>query len=729
MNYRILSLICFSTVMILNVYAADFVWDGGGSDSSWTNPANWSADAGFPGSGDSASFPQPAADTTISLNGDQAVSNLIFNPSAPKKYLITGNTLFIDHNAVVRFSAIPGGVPWGESAIQTIASAISLAGNVTFYNANSWYVGNEKLRLTGPVSGNGTITITGANNGSIDFAANNSDFSGNFIINSGMLLASHSGALGSGDSPIIMNGGSFWFGGIPSSKDFIISANAAWSSLGANGPHDGSIILSNGATWTVSNGGGNTMTLRGVVSGNGNMTITAGGTTFSGSNPNTLNGTVSVGSGSPTLNTTILAKPAGVDAIPGPLVMNTGGKLKWNADDQIADTSTLTFAGDNSILALNGHSEAVDTLNLQAYGFIDCANGDCHLFCADSRLVSWTTGKELVIQNWSGNTNGGDADQIYVGSTNTSLSAVQCSQIGFQNPDGFSEGLYTARLLPTGELVPGSVVIAVNPPFPIDDAAKTAREAFYSLPGLDLLTGEKTPLKDGMVIDFFGDSITWQDAYIKNIRNAITASPHTSDLGVTLVNRGINGGTSLDILDGKAGVQDSFATVISNDKPDVVVLFIGINDIWWAGTSAAAYEQALRDIIGQATNAAVPHFVLATPWLHNERPDGSNADDAKIEEFSTICSNVAANTGVTFVNLRHLGIAWLRNHNYSIRLDGSLVFKNMGLLTYDGVHATSTGNDYLANWLSYGIAAEMGVPEPAALTLAGIYGLLLLQRH
>jgi lysophospholipase L1-like esterase len=197
---------------------------------------------------------------------------------------------------------------------------------------------------------------------------------------------------------------------------------------------------------------------------------------------------------------------------------------------------------------------------------------------------------------------------------------------------------------------------------------------------------------------------------------------------VTLVNRGINGGTSLDIRDGREGVQDPFAVVISNDQPDVVVLFIGINDIWWAGTSDAAYEQALRDIVSQAEGYGIGYFVLASPWLHYEKPDGNNPDDPKIETFTTICSNVAADTGVTFTDLRHLGIAYLQNHNYELRLDGSLVFREYGVLTYDGVHATGIGNEYLAEWLSYGISVEMGIPEPAGMALAVITGLLLMRR-
>lgn len=40
--------------------AASFVWDGGGGDSNWHNPANWAPD-GVPGAGDDAEVKQAVA--------------------------------------------------------------------------------------------------------------------------------------------------------------------------------------------------------------------------------------------------------------------------------------------------------------------------------------------------------------------------------------------------------------------------------------------------------------------------------------------------------------------------------------------------------------------------------------------------------------------------------------------------------------------------------------------
>jgi hypothetical protein len=60
----------------------------------------------------------------------------------------------------------------------------------------------------------------------------------------------------------------------------------------------------------------------------------------------------------------------------------------------------------------------------------------------------------LVIANWSGVTNGGGTDQIYIGSSSSGLTASQLGQVYFLDPVGFSPGYYPAYQLASGELVP-----------------------------------------------------------------------------------------------------------------------------------------------------------------------------------------------------------------------------------------------------------------------------------
>ncbi len=64
------------------------------------------------------------------------------------------------------------------------------------------------------------------------------------------------------------------------------------------------------------------------------------------------------------------------------------------------------------------------------------------------------------------------------------------------------------------------------------------------------LVGPKSPLVDGMTISFYGDSITWLDAYEPIISNAIATSPHTAHLNIRIINQGVNGGTIKDLVAG-----------------------------------------------------------------------------------------------------------------------------------------------------------------------------------
>ena len=87
-------------------------------------------------------------------------------------------------------------------------------------------------------------------------------------------------------------------------------------------------------------------------------------------------------------------------------------------------------------------------------------SGSCVLRFADSSGVAWTSDGRLTIQNWSGSTNGGGADQIFFGSSASGLTMQQLSQVRFSNPAGLPPGTYSARILSDGEVVPNQVIAA-----------------------------------------------------------------------------------------------------------------------------------------------------------------------------------------------------------------------------------------------------------------------------
>ena len=281
-------------------------------------------------------------------------------------------------------------------------------------------------------------------------------------------------------------------------------------------------------------------------------------------------------------------------------------------------------------------------------------------------------------------------------------------------------------------------VAAQTPPFDTSPEAVAARAAFYSVPGRAHLTGPGSPLKAGTKIDFFGDSITWLNGYVSRIRSAINASATTGGKNIVCVNRGDDGAGVLQILNGDPGTthgfggvtQQSFASTIAADHPNVAVVFIGINDVWWRGTSPATFQQGLTDIVSQGNTAGVT-MVLATLAVNGEKPDGTNPNDATYDQFAQITRDVALSTHTTLIDLRKAFMYYEMNNNKPTLVQGVLTYQSSGILTYDGVHTPELGmgNILLADQISEGIYQAL-VPEPSSLSLLvmGFLALLCRQR-
>jgi len=257
----------------------------------------------------------------------------------------------------------------------------------------------------------------------------------------------------------------------------------------------------------------------------------------------------------------------------------------------------------------------------------------------------------------------------------------------------------------------------------LSPAAIAARTAVYSVPGRADLTGPGSPLKPSTKIDFFGDSITWLNGYVSNIQVAINTGAGTTGKNIVCVNRGDDGAGVLQILNGDPGTtngyghitQKSFAATIAGDHPNIAVVFIGVNDVWWRGTPADTFRQGLQDIVAQG-NAAGVTMVLATLAVNGEKPDGSNPNDAVYDQYAQITRDVAAATHTSLVDLRTAYIDYEMNTNLSTQRFG---FQSIWQLTYDGIHPTAQGNSLLADQISEGIFRAL-VPEPSLAGLLAI---------
>ena len=464
----------------------------------------------------------------------------------------------------------------------------------------------------------------------------------------------------------------------------------------------------NGHAFVMETGGGNHTVFSGAISGPGSFEWEGGGvpqvspSVLDGDKPNIFKGVFTL-----TRGVLDLDKPAGVDAIPGDLVIGTkdSAMVRLAKSNQVNDAAKVTLGGPGICgIELQGNSEAIASLTLAAHAVIDMGSQPSSLSIGDCSGCQWDLTKTLTVFGYKPG-----KDSLTFGKDGKGLRKEQLARIGFDKPAGLPAGLYAAMITADGHLLPDLLVNASNPPFDVSPKAVKDRALLYEVPGLANLTSNGSPLKNGLTIDFFGDSITWQNTFIDALDKALKTGEGTAGQTIKLINRGINGGGVLSVRDGtdKAAypgdsAQKPFAELLATDQAKLVVVFIGINDVWWRNTAPDVFEQALSDLIA-AAKANKTVAVLATMTVHGELPDGKNADDPKIEIYSEITRKVARATGTTLVDLRKAYLAYLQNHNAQLRVDGTLYFKPSGVLTYDGVHPTATGTELLANLIGDGI--------------------------
>jgi lysophospholipase L1-like esterase len=197
-----------------------------------------------------------------------------------------------------------------------------------------------------------------------------------------------------------------------------------------------------------------------------------------------------------------------------------------------------------------------------------------------------------------------------------------------------------------------------------------------------------TPLKKGERIVFLGDSITQAGAgpkgYVTLIKKALQEKH--PELGVAVIGAGISGNKVPDL-------QRRLERDVLARKPTVVVIYIGINDVWHGerdparGTPKDRFEAGLKEIIGKIQKAGAS-VVLCTPSVIGEKKVGANNLDTRLDEYSDISRKVARATESRLCDLRKAFVAYLKENNPEDRAQG--------VLTSDRVHLNDAGNRFVA---------------------------------
>lgn len=196
-------------------------------------------------------------------------------------------------------------------------------------------------------------------------------------------------------------------------------------------------------------------------------------------------------------------------------------------------------------------------------------------------------------------------------------------------------------------------------------------------------------LKKGERIVFLGDSITQggvgPQGYVTLITKVLAAK--YPDLGIEIIGAGISGNKVPDLQ------KRLYRDVISK-KPTLVVIYIGINDVWHGekdparGTTPETFAAGLKDVIGRC-QAAGARVVLCTPSVIGEKTDGSNGLDAQLDKYSEVSRTIAKEMNLPLCDLRKAFLDHLKQANAGN--------KEQGILTSDRVHLNAAGNKFVAD--------------------------------
>jgi lysophospholipase L1-like esterase len=196
------------------------------------------------------------------------------------------------------------------------------------------------------------------------------------------------------------------------------------------------------------------------------------------------------------------------------------------------------------------------------------------------------------------------------------------------------------------------------------------------------------PAQKKQHIVFFGDSIT--EAAVKPggfiIKMADMLKQKGIDNQYELTGAGISGNKIYDLY--LRMEEDVLAK-----NPDIVVIWIGVNDVWHkrtygTGTDADKFEKFYNAVIKKLQAKNIKVFIC-TPAAIGEKTDFSNEQDGDLNRYAAIIRNIAKNNNCGLIDLRKLFLDYnLANNKEN---------KASGILTQDGVHLNEAGNKAVAD--------------------------------
>jgi isoamyl acetate esterase len=200
------------------------------------------------------------------------------------------------------------------------------------------------------------------------------------------------------------------------------------------------------------------------------------------------------------------------------------------------------------------------------------------------------------------------------------------------------------------------------------------------------------PQKKTKVI-FFGDSITElgvmtrPDAgtgYVLKI-DSLCKSENKSDQ-YEFTGAGVSGNKIYDLY---LRLEDD----VLNKNPDVVVIYIGVNDVWHksirgTGTDPDKFEKFYLAILKKLKEKNI-RTIICTPAVIGEKTDFSNPLDGDLNLYSNIIRGIAKKNSLQLIDLRQKFLDYAKANNPNNQ--------EQNILTRDKVHLNEKGNLLVAS--------------------------------
>ncbi len=185
---------------------------------------------------------------------------------------------------------------------------------------------------------------------------------------------------------------------------------------------------------------------------------------------------------------------------------------------------------------------------------------------------------------------------------------------------------------------------------------------------------------------FFGDSITElavkPNGFISVLNQKLDKKNKDN---YSLVGAGISSNKVYDLY---LRLEDD----VLKQKPDIVVVWIGVNDVWHksilgTGTDADKFEKFYTAVINKLKQNEIEVY-LCTPAVIGEKKDFSNELDKDLNKYADIIRTLAQNNNCGLIDFRKQFLTYNLTHNAPN--------KEAGILTTDKVHLNDEGNKLVA---------------------------------